>query len=138
MLLENRRIQAMTDFSARFRFADWPNPGIPAVAAGVYAVWQEGTLLYCGMSGRSMVSGPVEPPPRRHGLITRLHSHASGRLSGDQFCVYVANRLVLPALTSAELGDFATGRHTLDANTRRLIHASFEYQYRVTDSGASA
>mgnify|MGYP002145824510 CR=1 FL=1 len=43
-------------FSARHRFADWPNPGVPAVAAGVYAIWEGPQLVYCGMSGRELAS----------------------------------------------------------------------------------
>jgi hypothetical protein len=29
----------MAEFSRRHRFSDWPNSEVPAVAAGVYAVW---------------------------------------------------------------------------------------------------
>lgn len=42
----------------------------------------------------------------KHGLLTRLASHASGRLSGNQFCVYVANRLVIPSLVPDQLIKF--------------------------------
>ena len=45
--------QAMK-FSDRYRFADWPNSEIPAVAAGVYAIWNGDELFYCGMSGRQI------------------------------------------------------------------------------------
>lgn len=106
-------------------------------AAGVYAVWRNEELIYCGMSGRSIAAG-TEMPSKRHGLITRLHSHASGRLSGDQFCVYVANRLVLPNLTSEELAEFGSGRHTLDGYTRRLIHNDLDYQFTTVSGGAEA
>lgn len=124
-------------FSARFRFADWPNPDVPRVAAGVYAIWREAELIYCGMSGRSMSEGgPVSD--RRMGLVTRLHSHASGRLSGDQFCVYVANRLVLPQLTAVDLQGFASGEHTLDAFTRTLIRRELTYSYCVVPDGRRA
>ena len=78
-------------FTQRFPFSDWPNPDIPAVAAGVYAIWKGGELIYCGMSGRE-IDTKAKASPKRYGLITRLNSHASGRLAGDQFCVYVANR----------------------------------------------
>jgi hypothetical protein len=124
-------------FTRRYRFADWPNPDVPVAAAGVYAIWRREQLIYCGMSGRSILAGS-ELPSKKHGLITRLHSHASGRLSGDQFCVYVANRLVLPQLTQEELAEFASGRHTLDGYTRRLIHSQFEYQFVTVSSGAEA
>jgi hypothetical protein len=80
-------------FSPRFPFADWPNPAIPAVAAGVYAIWKDSELIYCGMSGRE-IDTKAQASPKKYGLVTRLNSHASGRLSGDQFCVYVANLLI--------------------------------------------
>ena len=79
-------------FSKRYPFADWPNREIPLVAAGVYAIWHNDTLIYCGMSGRK-ISKAQTAGKTRYGLTTRLASHASGRLSGDQFCVYVANRI---------------------------------------------
>ena len=36
----------MSDFSHRHRFADWPNSEVPAVAAGVYVVWEGDKLIY--------------------------------------------------------------------------------------------
>jgi len=36
-------------------------------------------------------------------LYTRLRSHASGRRSGDQFCIYVADRFVLPTLSQEDI-----------------------------------
>lgn len=80
----------MPTFSPLHRFAEWPNSEIPAVAAGVYAIWEAETLIYCGISGRELEKASDK---QRYGLVTRLHSHANGRLSGDQFCVWVANRL---------------------------------------------
>ena len=55
-------------FSPRFPFAAWPNPAIPAVAAGVYAIWKDRELIYCGMSGREIdtkaktLQDPILPP----------------------------------------------------------------------------
>jgi len=43
------------------------------------------------MSGRE-IDTKTKTLPKKYGLVTRLNSHASGRLSGDQLCVYVANR----------------------------------------------
>jgi hypothetical protein len=79
----------MAQFSARHKFSDWPNVEVPAIAVGVYAVWDGDILIYCGMSGREFEKA-VQAARVRYGLVTRLESHASGRLSGDQFCVYVA------------------------------------------------
>lgn len=78
---------AITTFLPRRRFSDWPNGDIPAVAAGVYVIWESETLIYCGMSGRQLDNATDKS---RYGLVTRFQSHASGRLSGDQFCAYVA------------------------------------------------
>jgi hypothetical protein len=33
-------------FSQRFSFSEWPNPSIPSVAAGVYAIWKDAELVY--------------------------------------------------------------------------------------------
>ena len=104
------------EFSPRHRFSDWPNLDVPAVAAGVYVVWDGDTLIYCGMSGREFDKA-VASAKVKFGLVTRLASHASGRLSGDQFCVYVANRLVIPSLTRPT-GQVWHGELNLDSLTK--------------------
>ena len=84
-----------------YRFQDWPNDQVPKRAAGVYTVWDGDRLLYVGMSGRAMTAEDLEVSPNGRvvakGLWTRLNAHASGRRSGDQFCVYVCDRFVVPA-----------------------------------------
>lgn len=130
-------IEMPSQFSPRFKFSDWPNTSIPSVAAGVYAIWHDQALIYCGMSGREYEKAQVSDK-KKYGLITRLSSHASGRLSGDQFCVYVANRLVIPSLQHELLHRFSTGEHTLDQMTRAYIHEHFEYQYAIVHSSREA
>ena len=127
----------MEPFSRRFKFSDWPNRDLPLVAAGVYAIWKGTDLIYCGMSGRDIDSSNNDPRGRA-GLITRLQSHASGRLSGDQFCVYVANRLVIPIITPEQLPSFASGELRLDHLTKDYIHQYLEYQYVIVDTGTEA
>lgn len=124
-------------FSPRYRFADWPNPAVPLVTAGNYAVWRGAELVYCGMSGRQFAP-ELANTGKKQGLFTRLASHASGRLSGDQFCVYVANRLVLPTLTQDALSRFATGEFRLDLLTKKFIHEQLEYQFVCVNSAAEA
>lgn len=124
-------------FSDRYRFADWPNSAIPLVAAGVYAIWNGNKLFYCGMSGRQ-IEKAVSHGKKKYGLITRLSSHASGRLSGDQFCVYVANRLVIPTLKISDLQKFKTGELKLDDLTKAFIHDHLDYQYVLVNSSAEA
>ena len=65
-------------------FADWSNREIPKGQPGVYLVYQGSKWIYIGMSFKNLQS--------------RLNQHASGRRSGDQFCVYLGDRLVMPKL----------------------------------------
>lgn len=123
------------------RFADWPNPSVPKVAAGVYTVWESGRLIYAGMSGRALtpegIDAPDEPTKAK-GLWTRLDSHASGRRSGDQFCVYVCDRFVVPRLSDEQQTQIGDGVLSLDALTRKHIHDHFEYRYVTLRSGNDA
>jgi hypothetical protein len=120
----------------RYRFRDWPNREVPQVAAGVYAVWRDdGELVYVGMSGRSIESFKGKG---RYGLWTRLNAHTAGRLSGDQFCVYIANRYVIPTLTPQQLPLFATGELRLDVLTRDYIREHLSYSFALVDSSAEA
>ena len=125
----------MAVFSKKYRFSDWPNPELPMVSAGVYAIWNNNVLIYCGMSGRQIEKNKHK---KKFGLITRLNSHASGRLSGDQFCVYVANRLVIPVLKSEDLPKFARGDVCLDELVKIYIHDHLSYQYALVGSSAEA
>ena len=125
-------------FCQRIAFQDWPNTEIPNVAAGVYAIWHKDQLIYCGMSGREIEKHHFSNTKKKYGLVTRLASHASGRLSGDQFCVYVANRLVIPDLKQFDLEAFRDGKQTLDALTKQYIHQNFEYQYCLLESSQEA
>ena len=77
--------QIVQNFSTPAWFREWPNPTVPAVAAGVYVVWREGQLIYAGMSGRNIEK---QQHRKQYGLVTRLESHAKGRLSEDQFNAY--------------------------------------------------
>ncbi|WP_261874676.1 hypothetical protein [Vibrio rarus] len=122
-------------FSERYKFSDWPNNTIPKVAAGIYAIWNGDELFYCGMSGREIEKNLHK---KKYGLITRLHSHATGRLSGDLFCVYVANRLVIPSLKTTDFPLFANGELKLDSLTKSYIHDHLEYQYVLVNSSSEA
>ena len=106
--------------------------------AGVYTIWHnDGRFIYVGMSG----PGITAETSRRNtpqGIYTRLQSHASGRRSGDQFCVYVADRLVLPTLSQDDTTAIASGRHQMDAFVRRYIHENLCYRFVMLPDGAAA
>ena len=57
---------------------------------------------------------------------------------GDQFCVYVADRLVLPTLSQEEITAIASGRHQMDAFVRRYIHENLCYRFVMLPDGAAA
>lgn len=132
-------VEALQD-SAALKFADWPDARVPRRAAGVYTIWREEGLLYAGMSGRGaqvedFVSGG---DGKAVGLWTRLHTHASGRRSGDQFNVYVCDRFIVPALSRDQQQAIASGQLSLDRMTRDFIRQNLTYRYLVCRDGAEA
>ena len=122
----------------RYWFASWPNTEVPTFGAGVYTVWhKDGRFIYVGMSGRGITADTARRNTPQ-GIYTRLQSHASGRRSGDQFCVYVADRLVLPTLSQEDIAAIASGRHQMDAFVRRYIHDNLCYRFVMLPDGAAA
>jgi hypothetical protein len=124
------------------RFREWPNDQVPKRAAGVYTVWDGDRLVYVGMSGRAMTADDLEASPGGpaipKGLRTRLNAHASGRRSGDQFCVYICDRFAVPALTPSQLQQLAASCLSLDGLTRTFVYDRLAYRYVVTADGIEA
>lgn len=122
-------------------FADWPTNNVPAVSAGVYTIWDRDVFIYVGMAGRGLTADDIDSPDepiKAKGLRTRLESHASGRRSGDQFCVYVCDRFVIPKLTADEQQQVGSGVLLLDKLTRQYIHDRLAYRYIQTVDGKTA
>jgi hypothetical protein len=119
-------------------FEKWATAQIPQVAAGVYTIWDSATFIYVGMAGRGLSSEALRLRAKSTGLSTRLASHASGRRSGDQFCVYVCDRLVLPELTREQVLEVAAGRLSLDGLTRDYIRGRLGFRWTVTEDGPAA
>jgi hypothetical protein len=120
-----------------YPFSDWPNSAVPAFGAGVYTIWHREALYLC-RHVRSRDHCQHNPSKRAQGIYTRLQSHASGRRSGDQLSVYVANRLVLPSLSQEDITAIASGRHQMDAFVRRYIHENLSYRFAMLPDGAAA
>jgi hypothetical protein len=74
-----------------------------------------GAWIYIGMSFKNLQS--------------RLNQHASGRRSGDQFCVYVSDRLVMKNLTDEQLDGISQGTYSLDHQIRNYILTELSYRY---------
>ena len=89
------------------------------------------------MSGRG-ITAETNRRNTPQGIYTRLQSHASGRRSGDQFCVYVSDRLVLPTLSHESIDAIASGRHQMDAFVRRYIHDNLGCRFVMLPDGAAA
>jgi hypothetical protein len=135
--MTNRHATALSSGPA-YLFANWPNPSVPAFGAGVYTIWHnDGRFIYVGMSGRGITAETTRRNTPQ-GIYTRLQSHASGRRNGDQFCVYVADRLVLPTLTQEDIAAIASGRHQMDAFVRRHIHENLSYRFILLPDGSAA
>jgi hypothetical protein len=126
---------------ARHRFSDWPNQAVPKVAAGVYTIWDHGRFIYVGMAGRGLAAEDIDAPDepvKAKGLLNRLNSHAIGRRSGDQFCVYVCDRFIVPHLSGEQQGQVADGGLSLDALTRQYIRERYEFCFVTTSDGGEA
>jgi len=126
-----------------YPFADWPVSNIPRIAAGVYTVWRGAELIYVGMSGQGGGAGrdAVEAAQRRGrtwGLRTRLASHASGRRSGDQFCVYVDDVFVLPDLHRTQIEAIRDRTLKLDDLIQDFIRNELTFRFAETSSGNDA
>jgi hypothetical protein len=116
-------------------FAAWPQTPVPKGPPGVYTIWRGEEFLYVGISWRepsATVTGQSK------GLWGRLDSHASGRRSGDQFCIYICDRFVLGDLDSSAITAVAEGALSLDQLTRAYVRERLGYRFIVTKSGAEA
>ena len=114
-------------------FADWPVRDIPATGSVVYTIWNRaGAFLYVGMAGRSATASAQSKGP-----FGRLESHASGRRSGDPFCLDVCDRFVLPRVHN-RIAEIAEGRLSLDALTREYIRSELGFRFIAMPSPAEA
>ena len=106
---------------------------MPKTGSLVYTVWDRiGALVYVGMAGRS---GAVSSKGK--GPYGRLESHASGRRSGDQFCIYVCDRFVLPRVHN-QIAEIAAGTLSLDALTRDFIRTELSFRFAPVAGPAEA
>jgi hypothetical protein len=113
------------------RFADFHEiAGLPRSGAGVYTIWDDdGRLVYVGIAGRNLTG---------KGLHGRLKSHYQGRRSGNQFCVYVGDRYVLPALKAEDREAIGAGTLSMDEKIRDYVRAHFSFRYVEVDDYGTA
>jgi hypothetical protein len=116
-------------------FADWELVKVPGGPPGVYTIWRGEEFIYVGISYRDARD---TKNPQARGLAGRLNSHASGRRSGDQFCIYICDRYLLPTLTPEQITQVGDGKLSLDALTRQYIRERLSYRYVLTATGDEA
>lgn len=112
-------------------FSDWPTGDIPEIAVGVYTIWQGAKFVYVGMAGLGNAA-QAKKKGESWGLYNRLKSHSSGRRSGNQFCLYICDRMIIPTLSPTELHQVGTGKLELDKRTREFIRAKLAFRFMVT------
>ena len=126
-----------------YAFADWPNSEMPKVSAGVYTIWDKAeSFVYAGMAGaRLKTVADFEVAAEKNkvkGMRDRLGSHASGHRSGDQFCIYVADFLVLPNLSIEEITAIYMHEIKMDILVKEHVHQNLSYRYCLTEDGDQA
>ena len=111
-----------------FSFKDNPRHIIPDKGSILYSVWDgEEQFIYIGISG-------LQKSLSRRNPISRMQSHASGRRSGDQFCIYVHDYFVVPQLDLQQY-DFVRGG--LDRLTKQYIQEELFYRFVVIQNEES-
>jgi hypothetical protein len=114
-------------------FSDWPTGNVPSVGSIVYTIWNRaGAFIYVGMAGRNGISSAKPKGP-----FGRLESHASGRRSGNQSCIYVCDRFVLSRVHN-RIAEIAEGTLSLDRLTREFIRAELGFRFVSVEDATAA
>ena len=121
-LLNGHDLSPLLDTSVRpIRFAEDPRDHIPNQGSIIYSVWDEDeNFLYIGISG-------LQKSLERRNPLSRMVAHASGRRSGDQFCIYIHDFFVVTSLVKS--GEFKPTRGALDKLTKDYIHKNLSYRF---------
>tara|TARA_B110001452_G_C15177663_1_gene409132 strand:+ start:687 stop:1148 length:462 start_codon:yes stop_codon:yes gene_type:complete len=121
--------------SELYSFEDRPGEPIPDIASGLYSIWRGKHFLYVGIAGRDL----NKPSTRKvRGLKDRLRAHWKGGLGGDQFAVYVFERLLAPEIKREQLDAMGRGELTLNELNRSFIRDNLSYRFLVTDTYSEA
>ena len=110
-------------------FSEDPRKHIPTKGSVIYTVWdREGNFIYVGISG-------LQKSIEKRNPQSRMISHASGRRSGDQFCVYIHDYFVIPELVKN--GSFEPAKGVLDKLTKNYIQGHLNYRFLSFESDDS-
>jgi hypothetical protein len=98
-----------------YLFKNKIHANIPRVCIGVYGIWREDALIYIGQAGR-----------------------AAGRRSGDQFCVYVCDRLVIRICRNPISSASHAANCCWTISFYVFVHDHLSYRYTVAPDPATA
>ena len=113
-------------------FMDNPKDYIPNYGSIVYTIWnKKNEWIYVGIGG--LGQSPNTPLHQRN-PVSRIQQHQSGRRSGDQFCIYVHDKFVVPQI---DLKKYEFVRGSLDKLTKQYIHEELFYRFIVIQNDNS-
>ena len=120
--LDGHDISALFDKSANpISFAENAKEYIPNRGSIIYSVWDRNNdFIYVGISG-------LQKDVEKRNPRSRMISHASGRRSGDQFCIYIHDYYVVPALV--QTGRYSPSNGYLDRLTKQYIRENLSYRF---------
>ena len=99
--------------SSPISFSEDPREHIPNKGSIIYSVWnKDKKFIYIGISG-------LQKSLEKRSPLSRMISHASGRRSGDQFCIYIHDFYVIPKLI--EKGKYSPSIGFLDKLLPRTL-----------------
>ena len=102
-------------------FAENPRDYVPTNGSIIYSVWDaDKRFIYVGTSGLQKASDKRSP-------LSRIIGHASGRRSGDQFCVYIHDFYIVPRLIEEQ--SYIPKKGLLDKLTKDYIQTKLAYRF---------
>ena len=121
-VLDGYDLSALFDSSIRpISFSDDPRKFIPNTGSIIYSVWDKNEkFIYIGISG-------LQKSLENRSPLSRIISHASGRRSGDQFCIYIHDFYVIPKLIKKS--DYNPSVGILDKLTKDFIRTNLSYRF---------
>ena len=121
-VLDGIDVSALFDSSiSPISFSKDPRRHIPNKGSIIYSVCdKDEKFIYIGISG-------LQKSLEKRSPLSRMISHASGRRSGDQFCIYIHDFYVIPKLI--EKGEYSPSIGVLDKLTKDFVQSNLSYRF---------
>lgn len=104
-------------------FSENPRGYVPDKGSIIYSVWdKDEKFIYIGISG-------LQKSLEKRSPLSRIVEHASGRRSGDQFCVYIQDYFIIPDLLRKNHPKIQKG--SLDKMTKDYIQKHLSYRFVI-------